>query len=85
MTHGETDDTHSERAMKVVPLLLLPPIPTVAERTERMSVRIELVQVACALAAYHAEQRAYPEKLDALAPGQIDRVPLDPFNGQTLH
>jgi RNA polymerase sigma factor (sigma-70 family) len=50
--------------------------------------RFEQVQrnlhVAFALAAYHAEQGRYPEKLDALAPAYLEEIPNDLFSGKAL-
>jgi RNA polymerase sigma factor (sigma-70 family) len=57
-------------------------------RVLRVADRVEQVQrnlhVALALAAYHAEQGRYPEKLDALAPGYLEEIPSDLFSGKEL-
>jgi RNA polymerase sigma factor (sigma-70 family) len=57
-------------------------------RVRRVADRVEQVQrnlyVAFALAAYHAEQGRYPEKLDALAPGYLGEIPNDLFSGKAL-
>ena len=33
---------------------------------------------------YHQERGEWPDRLDALAPGYLHAVPLDPFDGQPL-
>ena len=39
--------------------------------------RIELTRLAAALAVYRAETGGYPEKLDDLVPGVLDKLPVD--------
>jgi RNA polymerase sigma factor (sigma-70 family) len=53
----------------------------VAERVQQVERNLH---VAFALAAYHAEQGRYPEKLDALAPGYLEEIPNDLFSGKGL-
>ena len=47
----------------------------------------ELTRVAAALAAFQQDEgeAKYPERLDALVPRSLDRIPLDPFTGQPFH
>ncbi len=42
------------------------------------------VQIAFALAAYHADHKIYPAKLDGLAPKYLPAIPDDLFSGQPL-
>ena len=46
--------------------------------------RQDHLQIALALAAYHADQGEYPEKLLALKPKYLKEVPLDRFSGKAL-
>lgn len=51
--------------------------------------RLEQAQVRCTLTAlaverYRRQQGQWPSSLTALVPGQIDQVPLDPYDGQPL-
>jgi len=82
---GETGDDRSKRAVKKLPLMLLPAMLQAAEPRERISQRLELLQVAFALAAYRADQGAYPPKLAELVGGYTSRIPSDMFNGRPLH
>jgi hypothetical protein len=44
----------------------------------------QLARLALATTAYRSKSRAYPEKLDDLVPEYLERIPLDPFDGQPL-
>lgn len=44
----------------------------------------QLVRLAVAVLAYRSQNGKEPEKLDGLVPDYLDRVPLDPFDGQPL-
>ncbi|MDB5385866.1 MAG: hypothetical protein JWM11_1512, partial [Planctomycetaceae bacterium] len=48
-------------------------------------VRFDLLRLGYALAAYRAEHREYPEKLEALTPRFLKEIPLDPFVDLPLH
>jgi hypothetical protein len=63
----------------------LPALDAAFDAQDRANARLELTRVAIALAIYRAEQGAYPNKLDDLAPGILDKVPLDFFNSQPFH
>jgi hypothetical protein len=41
--------------------------------------------IACALERYRMAHSAYPEKLDALIPQYLDKIPTDLIGGQPLH
>ena len=43
-----------------------------------------LYSVALALKAYRCERNEYPDKLDALVPGYLDKLPVDPVTGKAL-
>ena len=59
-----------------------PAIVSAQTAEDRATARRRLLQVGCALAVHRAEQGEYPVSLDALAPGLLDPVPLDPFGDQ---
>jgi len=63
--------------------LLLPALDAVIVAEEREIVKRELVQVSLAMAAYRAENGKYPEKLEALAPKYLAKLPLDPWSGKS--
>jgi hypothetical protein len=44
----------------------------------------QLTQIGLALAAYHAEHSAYPDKLDALSPEYFPQLPVNLFTGKPL-
>ena len=46
--------------------------------------RLDHIQVALALSAYHVDQGQYPDKLLALQPKYLQQVPLDRFTGKAL-
>lgn len=62
-----------------------PAISATARRTARIQVEVDLAQTACALERYRLAHGEYPEKLGALAPLHIKRVPHDIFGGKPLH
>jgi hypothetical protein len=64
--------------------LLVPSINKCVERTWAGDARRALVQTAVALAAFKAKTGSYPDKLDALVPDFLPRVPLDPYSGRPL-
>jgi hypothetical protein len=47
--------------------------------------QFELIRLAFALAAYRADQGAYPLKLADLVPKYVAKVPQDIFNDSELH
>ncbi|MCG2685504.1 MAG: type II secretion system protein GspG [Planctomycetales bacterium] len=60
--------------------LLLPSSSAVIAAEDRVTMRFELIELAFALAAYHADHGAYPAKLDELVPKYVKAVPKDIFN-----
>ena len=49
------------------------------EEGEKTRAELLLTRVALGLAAYKAERRTYPARLDELAPAYLPDVPTDPF------
>jgi hypothetical protein len=64
--------------------LLLPAVTNVLAAEGRVTMRMQSLELAFALAAWRSEHDSYPESLDALAPKYIAAVPKDLFNGQPL-
>ncbi|MDB5335487.1 MAG: hypothetical protein JWN70_1106 [Planctomycetaceae bacterium] len=52
---------------------------------ERSRMRRDLLQVALALARYHAKFQTYPEQLEMLKPDYLQQIPIDRFINQPLH
>jgi hypothetical protein len=44
----------------------------------------DMLLLALALRAYRLEHSAYPQKLDALVPGYLSKLPIDPFGTQSF-
>jgi hypothetical protein len=64
--------------------LLIPAFDKVAIAAERTEQNLRNLHLAFALAAYHADNRRYPETLAELAPNYIDKIPDDLFSGHPL-
>jgi hypothetical protein len=73
-----------ERMGRMLVAKLLPALKDAAVIEERTRMRADLVQLGCALAAYHAERGAYPETLEALQPAYCTEVSADRFTGKPL-
>jgi hypothetical protein len=84
-----TDVVQAERKhyspYKVRALEFFPAIGKTARSIATMQASIDLARVACALERYRLAHGEYPEKLDALAPQFIEKLPHDIINGQPLH
>lgn len=55
-----------------------------AAKCVRLQINLDHGRIACALERHWLRHRAYPERLDALVPEFLDRVPHDPFDGQPM-
>jgi len=64
--------------------LLLPAVPAALAAETRGDVRTRSLEVALALAAWHADHDSYPETLEALVPTSLAAVPDDPFAAAPL-
>jgi hypothetical protein len=62
--------------------LFLPALNSAAIAEDRANNTLDLTRLAAALAVYRAEQGAYPEKLDDLVPGVLDKLPVDLYNAK---
>ena len=75
----------SERIGQFFVSLLLPDASSCALAVDRSAMRFDLTRLAFALAAYHADRGAYPEKLADLVPQYVADVPKDIFSDSDLH
>ncbi len=62
--------------------LLLPALGAAMNAEDRAVATLDLTRVAAALAVYRAEQGEYPETLDPLVPGVLNKVPDDLYSGK---
>jgi hypothetical protein len=56
----------------------------VAAKCARLQVNFDHARIAVALERHWLRHRAYPERLDALVPEFLDRIPHDLFDGQPM-
>jgi hypothetical protein len=70
---------------KIQTLMTLPGISKSVMRFANIQADLDLARVACALERYRLAHGEYPEKLDALAPQFVEKLPHDVINGQPLH
>jgi hypothetical protein len=65
--------------------LLMPAVRRVQSAADRAQQTQDNLCLAFALARYQCEHKSYPDKLDALAPKYLAKVPPDLFSGKALH
>jgi len=64
--------------------LLLPSVQAAVSAEIRNDARMGITLTACALQAYHRDNKRYPDSLVALDGVYIDKRPVDPFRGKSL-
>ena len=64
--------------------MLLKAIEKGLEKAARSQASVTLARVACALERHRLAKAGYPESLEQLSPGFLDRLPPDPINGGPL-
>ena len=64
--------------------MMVPAIGKAIGKGFRAQTVVELTRVACALERYHLAHGSYPEKLDALVPQCLPKLPHDPMSGKTF-
>jgi hypothetical protein len=72
----------SKRVGDIMVSLLLPALSAALAAEHRNETKLTLVKLSLALADYRDDHKAYPEKLNELAPKYIKSVPLDPMWGE---
>jgi hypothetical protein len=78
------DESWKGNRRGVLTALLAPATQNVVTAASEADAERLLARTALALAAFKAKTGAYPDKLDALVPDFLPRVPLDPFSGRPL-
>jgi hypothetical protein len=68
----------------MIAFMLLPAMPTESEGFAFAQNSVNMAKVACALESYRLVYGNYPQKLDALSPQFIDKIPHDIINGHSL-
>jgi hypothetical protein len=63
----------------------IPPLPREAKNSARIQAGVDMARIACALERYRLTSGIYPEKLDALVPQYIEKIPRDIINCQPPH
>jgi hypothetical protein len=78
------DQSWRQNRRGIVTALMAPATERVVTTANEADAGRLLARAALALMAYRAKTGAYPDKLDALVPEYLPRVPLDPFSGRPL-
>ncbi len=68
----------------VLAYMLLPALSKAVEKAALAQASVTLARVACALERHRLATGAYPEQLSELTARFIDRLPVDPVNGEPL-
>jgi len=69
---------------RVFARLLLPALTMVSQKFGLAQITADQAVVACALERFQLANGRYPEKLDALTPGFLDKIPHDVISGDPL-
>jgi hypothetical protein len=77
-------DTMNRIMTDMMVTLMIKPTAMLSDFGDALRMRFDLSRLVYALAAYHRDRGAYPETLDALAPGYLAKVPVDLFTGEAL-
>tara|TARA_B110000438_G_scaffold302345_1_gene359756 strand:- start:276 stop:1907 length:1632 start_codon:yes stop_codon:yes gene_type:complete len=64
--------------------LLVPAVQSAISAEIRNDARMGITLTACALQAYHRDNKRYPDSLAALGGVYIDKLQVDPFRGKSL-
>ncbi len=64
--------------------ILAPAMSRVAQLDLRIHAHLDLARTALALERYRLATGAVPDRLDALVPQYLERVPIDPFDGKPI-
>lgn len=68
----------------LIAALLLPSFDAARTAEDRLRQRLDHLDVALALAAFHADHARYPNDLKELKPAYLTQIPLDLFSGKAL-
>jgi len=70
---------------KVLASVAIPNIKRAGQTLLRNQTMANHAQIVCALERYHLAHGEYPETLEALTPGLIEKIPTDLVGGQPPH
>jgi hypothetical protein len=71
----------SEVVASIFVSLMLPAAAAAMNAEDRANTMLDLTRLAAVLAVFRAEHGTYPEKLDELVPGVVDKLPVDLYRG----
>jgi type II secretory pathway pseudopilin PulG len=81
---GPVSKLLGKKISEILVTLLLPAVTKIQDAADRIEQTQQNLHLAFALAAYRADKGSYPEKLEALTPAYLPRVPDDLFSGGAL-
>ncbi len=81
---GSSRVSRSTQVANILVKLLLVAVDKIYDANDRREQNALNFRVACALAAYKADNGRYPDTLDALKPKYLPTIPLDSFSGEPL-
>jgi hypothetical protein len=74
--------TRSDLIGSIFAALMLPAFDAASNAEDRSNSVLAMTQLSAALAVYRTNHDAYPEKIDALVPAVISKLPVDSYNGK---
>ncbi|GEM_PF-1210923 len=78
-------DVESLPRLRIVSRNLLPALSRACMSQARHEANLDLMQMGLLLEQYEVQHGAYPQSLDAIAPGLGSELPVDPFTGESYH
>jgi hypothetical protein len=75
-------DTRSDLVGSIFAALMMPSLDTASNAEDRTNSVLAMTQLCAALAVYRTSHDAYPNKIDALVPAVLSKLPVDSFNGK---
>jgi hypothetical protein len=72
--------TRSDLVGSIFAALMLPAVDAASNAEDRTNSVLAMTQLSAALAVYRTSHEAYPEKIDALVPAVINKLPVDSYN-----
>jgi hypothetical protein len=73
--------SRSDAVASIVIAQFMPAVEAVMNAQDRANTTLDLTRLAAAITVYRAEHGNYPEKLDNLAPGVLNSLPVDLYRG----
>jgi hypothetical protein len=82
ITAAFSRSTRSDLIGSVFAALMMPALDAASNAEDRTNSVLALTQLAAAIAVYRTSHDAYPEKIEALVPAVINKLPVDFFLGK---